>query len=283
MRSWFSTNIKDFGVTVGAGVKNMAQRWAQCLATQGRTWREAKENRPIKMRREELSWGRSLIVAALVVVLVGIASVVMTSHITATERERCFDHLYEEGNDIASYIEHVITHDRVELELLAEVVAQSDELTDPKLWQLLASFKAVGFMSQIGLLLPDDTVIYGDGVKLDVKGKLSFAQESALGAHISERSTGLLDSSALVLRHFVPVKRDGQVIGMLYGLVLLEQLPVSMSILPYTGKGAIYLLEGNTGNYLIDTWHDGPLGNMWQHGARELEPGYALTSRDFDP
>ena len=76
-----------------------------------------------------------------------------------------------------------------ELNLLAAMVAHSEEVTDPKLWQLLSSFKAVGFMSKVGLLLPDDTLVYGTGQKLNVKGKLSFASEATLGAHISERST----------------------------------------------------------------------------------------------
>ena len=274
MRSWFGTFIKDFSVKLGAGAQSWAQRWAQRLSTQNRTWRARKKSRPAKSPRDEMRWGRSLVGALLVVILVGIASVVMTNHIAAVERERCFDRLYEEGSDVATYIEHVVAHDREELKLLAALVAQSEEVTDPKLWQLLSSFKAVGFMSKIGLLLPDDTLVYGTGQKLNVKGKLSFDSEAALGAHISARSTSLFDPNKYVLRHFVPVERAGQVVGMLYGLVVLDQLPISMSSLPYTGKGAIFLIESDTGNYLIDTWHQGPLGNIWQKGERELASGY---------
>ena len=272
MRSWFGTFIKDFSVKLGAGAQSWAQRWAQRLSTQNRTWRARKKSRPDKSPRDEMRWGRSLVGALLVVILVGIASVVMTNHIAAVERERCFDRLYEEGSDVATYIEHVVAHDREELKLLAALVAQSEEVTDPKLWQLLSSFKAVGFMSKIGLLLPDDTLVYGTGQKLNVKGKLSFDSEAALGAHISARSTSLFDPNKYVLRHFVPVERAGQVVGMLYGLVVLDQLPISMSALPYTGKGAIFLIESDTGNYLIDTCYnfadfkrsliDGQLGVM---------------------
>ena len=270
MRSWFGTNLKDFSVKLGAGAQSCVQR----LTANGRTWLACRKSRPAQGQRDELRLGRSLIGAALVVLLMGIASIVMTNHIAAIERERCFDRLYEEGSDVATYIEHAIAHDREELELLAAVVEQYEDISDPKLWQLLSSFKAVGFMSQIGLLLPDDTVIYGKGQKLDVSGKLSFARAVAQGAHISERSTSLFDLNSYVLRHFVPVKRDGQVVGLLYGVVLLDKLQVSLSALPYTGKGAIFLIEGDTGNYLIDTWHQGVLGNIWQRGEPELASGY---------
>lgn len=144
-------------------------------------------------QHDELRWGRSLIIAAFMMGLVLIASVVMIRHINHTERERCFDQLYREAIDIADYIEQRIARDREELELLSAVVARSDNLAAPELWQLINSFEQVGMMSDIALLLPDDTMIHGSGIKRNVKGRLSFAHEAALGAHISGRDVSVLN------------------------------------------------------------------------------------------
>ena len=225
-------------------------------------------------RRDDLNLGRSLVVAALMVVLVVCASIVMTNHISNTERERCFDRLYTEAADIATFIENSIASDREELELLTAVVAQSDDFNAPHLWNLLTSFDHVGFMSQLALLMPDDTVIYGAGQTIDARGQLSFQKEMGHGVHVSHRGKSLLNPDEYVLRHYYPIKREGQVVAILYGVVMIQKLPLTMSIQPYSGKGAMYLIEGDTGDFLVDTWHPGQVGNLWELGTRPTAPGY---------
>ena len=225
-------------------------------------------------RRDELNLGRSLAVAALMVVLVGCASIVMTNHISNTERERCFERLYTEASDIGAFIETAIASDREELKLLAAVVARSEDFHAASLWDLLNSFESVGFMSQLALLMPDDTVIYGAGQTIDAKGKLSFQKEIGHGIHVSHRGTSLLNPEEYVLRHYYPIKRDGQIVAILYGVVMIQKLPLTMAVQPYSGKGAMYLVEGDTGNFLVDTWHPGQVGNLWELGARPVAPGY---------
>ena len=36
----------------------------------------------------------------------------------------------------------------------------------------------------------------------------------------------------------------------------------------------MYIIDGNNGDFLIDTWHPGQVGNMWQLGTRKMAPGY---------
>ena len=230
------------------------------------------------VRHDELKLGRSLSVAVVMVVLIVVASIVMTNHITDNERKRCFDLLFTEARDIASSIETSINNDREVLQLLADVVAQSDDFNSPQLWNLMKSFDHMGFMSQLALLMPDDTIIYGAGQSIDASGLLSFNQELIRGKHISPRSVSLLDSKNYVLRHFCPVNRDGRVIALLYGVIRLQDLPVTMAMRPYGGKGAMFLIEAESGNFLIDTWHTGRLGNLRTYiGKREIASGYDVA------
>ena len=237
----------------------------------GRRWLAQKG----AVKRDELRWGRSLIIAAAMMALVLVASIVMIHHINNTERQRCFDQLYREASELCAFIENQIAADREALELLAAVVARSDDLGAVGLWQLISSFDQVGLMSDISLLLPDDTMLHGNGERVDVSGLLSFSQEAALGAHISQRSTSVLNPEDYVLRHFVPVVRGGETIALLYGMVSLKNLPAQLQLSPYGGRGAMYIVEGSNGNFLLDTWHtQTKLGNLWQLGRRQAGDGY---------
>ena len=225
-------------------------------------------------KHDELRWGRSLVIAAAMMCLVLLASVVMIQHINQTERQRCFDQLYREAIDIAQYVEDRIANDREELELLAAVIARSDDMAAPVLWRLLNSLEPVGMISDLVLLLPDDTLIHGAGEVVDARGKISFVQEAAHGAHVSARVTSIVDPELYILRHFVPVMRAGKTVAMLYGIISLQDFPINIHITPYDGKGAMYIVEGQSGNFLIDTWHPGKLTNMWDLGTRKVAPGY---------
>ncbi len=224
--------------------------------------------------RDEMRWGRSFTIAGLMIAFVVVASVVTMHHINETERERCFERLYQEAGDIAASIRRSANNDREQLMLLSQVVAQYEDLADPGLWKLLCSFDNVGMMAQVSLLLPDNTVIYGPGQRLDATGTLSFEQEAAKGAHISYRSTSLINPEEYVLRHFMPIIRDGQVVALLYGVILIQHFPVLVGMTPYAGAGSMYIVEGKSGNFLMDTWHPGQVGNIWDLGTRKMAPGY---------
>ena len=51
-----------------------------------------------------------------------------------------------------------------------------------------------------------------------------------------------------------------------------------MAMRPYGGKGAMFLIEAESGNFLIDTWHTGRLGNLRTYiGKREIASGYDVA------
>lgn len=224
-------------------------------------------------RSDEIHWGRSLSVTFLMVGVILVASICVFNYINNMERDRCFERLYEEASNIASYIERGVNNDRDQLELLAAIIANHKGLSTSELQHLLSSFDQVGMMAHVNLLLPDNTMITHDGKRIDVTGKLSFEQEAAKGVHISDRETDILTGD-YIIRHFMPVIRDGQIVAMLYGVITLNTLPKTVGLEPYGGRGALYLIDGNNGDFFIDTWHPGQVGNIWQLGTRKMAPGY---------
>src|SRR5699024_9108301 len=73
---------------------------------------------------------------------------------------------------------------------------------------------------------------------------------------------------------YVPIVQNQKTIALLCGVIELENFPTEMLAAPYGGKAAVYIVEGENGNFLVDTWHPGNLGNIWSLGERNMAPGY---------
>lgn len=218
-------------------------------------------------------WRKSLAVTLILILVMIIMSIFVVRWINHMEEDYSFERLYEEAAALSQDMQIYAKNDREQLEILSTLISGYDDPASPELWRLLSSYDSIGMASDIALLLPDNTVITGSGQRIDAEGKISFEKESALGAHISNRETSLTDEEEYVVRHYVPVIKDGETTAMLYGVIELNRLPEEIKANPYGGKAAIYMIEGNSGDFLLDTWHDEP-GNIWDLGEREMAPGY---------
>ena len=227
-----------------------------------------------RKKTEDIRWGRPVFTTGVMILLIVAASFCVIRYINDMEEEKCFDRLYEEADGLAEQIEMRADNDGEELEMLSEMIAKYDDLSSEELWSLLDSYTSVGMMSRLEILLPGDQVIVRGGERIDAAGILSFEKEAMQGVHITNRETDILDSENYIVRHYVPVVRNGETIAMLYGIIELGELPEMENMNPYGGEGAMYIIDGSTGDFLVDTWHTEEGGNMWEMGQREMAPGY---------
>lgn len=225
-------------------------------------------------KSDVMRWSRPIVTTGFMTLLMVAASFVLFNYINSIEEKKCFERLYEEAAGLAADIEMHAANDREELQILAEIIAEYDALDSEKLWGLLDSNTSIGMMSRVELLLPGDQAVVRGGKTVDAAGVLSFEEEAAQGEHITNRETDILDGDNYIVRHYVPVIRDGETVAMLYGVIELGELPEEINMNPYGGKGATYIIDGKTGDFLVDTWHPGEGGNMWAMGGREMAPGY---------
>ena len=71
----------------------------------------------------------------------------------------------------------------------------------------------------------------------------------------------------------VPVVRDGETIAILYGMVPLQELSRSYKTDLYGGNAFVLIVDGSTGDILVDTWHN-TLGNLSELRGRKMLMGY---------
>ena len=223
------------------------------------------------MRKNRGYWGGPLAAAVVLVLLVSLAGFLVTERVNRQEEQASFDRLAEEADKMARSIEAMVDSDREKLTLLARLLAMGvGERED-----FLVLYQGTGtFFSRLEVLLPGDQVVTAGGLWTSAAGKLSFRQEAALGAHISDRELDL-DGEGQVVRHYVPVVRQGETVAMLCGVIELGSLVQELPYKPYGGQAAVYLIDGATGDFLIDTWHTGEEpGNIWALGSRPMAEGY---------
>ena len=219
---------------------------------------------------------RSLAVTLALVLFVIAVSFFVTGQINYIEEQYSFEELRQEVRKLAETVQSHFQDDREQLSVLAAVAASYDELDSPELWQILDSYVSVGMIDRVEILLPDGAVLTRGAQRVELGGALNFEQEAALGAHITNRVTDLTGSGSYALRHYVPIQKGGRTVALLYGVIQLSSLPrdlpsVSFS---YGGSAAVYLIDGATGDFLMDTWHQDTAGNIWELGERTMAPGY---------
>ena len=224
-------------------------------------------------RKMKTHWQSSLVVTILLIFLIVAISLIMTDRINNMEEERSFDRLEEQAGNLDNDIRREMVDDCRQLELLATVVSKYDDMTSDELWKIIDSYNTWGVISRLELLLPGDIVITDGGKEISSGGALSYEKEAAQGAHVTNRETDVRNKDQYVVRNYVPVVRDGNTVAMLYGVIELGSLPEELAVTSY-GEAALYIIDAATGDFLVDTWHNDPDGNIWELGKREMAPGY---------
>lgn len=188
--------------------------------------------------------------------------------------QRSFDELTTATRQIAKDFVDTANADQTILSAMAELIAGHDERDNDAVLRIMKSFSlSETFVSTVALLRPDGTLLLTDGTRYDVSGAFDFETEAARGAYISDRVTSYFAPEKLVVRNVVPVKRDGETIAILYGVVLLQELSRNYQIDLYNGNALLLLVDGNNGDILLDTWHDS-LGNLSELRGRKMLKGY---------
>ena len=218
-------------------------------------------------------WQKPMVVTVILILLMAAASLIVVKQINSYEERKCFDRLREETKELLRDIETNIKNDTENLELLARVVSEYEDLDSEALWEILDSYTDSGMISGLELLLPDNSVLTESGRRIDAEGILSFQEEKSLGVHMSDREEDLNEKGRYIVRNCVPVIQDGETKAILCGIIDLQEFPEKMKLEPYGGDAALYLIDGNTGEFLADTWHK-ELGNIWEMGERRLAEGY---------
>ena len=181
--------------------------------------------------------------------------------------QHSFDELTASTKRLAEDYYSGLKNDQVFLSAVAELIAKQESKDADTILQVMNSFDFTeSFLTSMILLLPDGQLLHKDGTWYDVSDRIDFAAEAAKGAYLSDRVRSLFAPENFVVR-------SGETIAILYGVISLQEIPRAYISDYYNGKAFILLVDGSTGDILLDTWHN-TLGNLSDMDGRKTLKGY---------
>ena len=227
-------------------------------------------------------WQKPAIVVASVVFFAAmIATLLVSSQVVdARMRAFCFKELKQTAQELAAKLNGDVVTDRSMLRVIAASIAAQGDENDQTLLAAMGSFDvSTSYVSYLEYLRADGRLLHQNGTYLETPDSLSFAQEAAAAPYISNRLTGIFNARDQVIRSAVPVVRGGETIGVLYGIVSLDEFSKGYKTEVYDGEAFVLLEEGDSGDFLLDMWHK-TLGNVSDLGGRKALPGFDFAKLD---
>ena len=205
---------------------------------------------------------KNLTATAVMILIIAILFVSAYLWISELIEERSFLRMEEGVETVIEEISQKMNRDSRILNTTANILANSENFDADAMQRVMTSISPMLETMYMEILLPDDTIIATDGTILPNNGEISFEKEMPLGEHVSNRRVSILDGNTYVLRHFVPIVKDGETVAMLFGVTNLTKLPSVLNIDHiYNASADAYIIDTQNGDYIMDTWRD-HLGNL---------------------
>ena len=209
-----------------------------------------------------------------IIAIILLCSVFLTMmvYLYNTAEEEAYENLHMQTKQIKDDITLQLLSDRENLATMANFAAKLH--TDGESYNLMFdSFKPIGLIENIGILLPDNTFVTKTA-SINLDGKISFQEESQRGAYISGRVKDLTVDGYEIIRSAVPIKVKGETVGVLYGVIKLDKIGERYAQMAQELEGQLFVYEKATGDLVIDNVHD-ELGNISFLKDREYKKCYS--------
>ena len=212
------------------------------------------------------------IVTAILILIVFFA-MVMSFYIKA--EDDAYEMLHIQTKQIKDDLTLQLKSDRENLVTMANFAAKL--YSDGESYNLMFdSFKPIGLLSNIGILNPDNTFVTKFG-SVNLDGKISFAEEAALGEYISGRIPDLTGARKEIIRSAVPIKVNGEIVGILYGVIQLDVIGEKYSNMAKEHDAQLFVYDKETGKFVIDTLNKKP-GELSDFKDREYNDDYSYEA-----
>ncbi len=228
----------------------------------------------------------STIVIAVAVILIAACFAVSMNVISDYAEKDCFDKIEESTSQISDMFVHSMDMHKTQLEMFSDILTTNESNSDEVLQKYMEKFCETQTFSGVCIHRKDGThEFYGK----HLHGELaipSFDAEVKRLPYISDVYRLGESRKESYVYIAVPIIRGGETTAVLYGYISLESFPSFISSTAYDGECEFYIVDGNTGDFLMDEYHrldkDGqteiPLSNVFDGsmGERETKPGYSF-------
>lgn len=178
----------------------------------------------------------------------------MVNYLYNKTHEEAYENLHVQTKQVKDDLILQLTSDRENLSTMANFAAKL--YSDGGDYSLLfESFKPIGMIENIGVLNPDNTFSTKAG-NIDLSGAISFEEEKAKGEYISGKVNDLTKDDYELIRSAVPVKVNGEIVGILYGAIKPDKLSARYIGIVEELDAQLFIYEKSSGDILIHSIQD---------------------------
>ncbi len=229
----------------------------------------------------------SQIIIIAAVMLIGFCFVKSMLIVDKYAEDDCFDSIEETASQISDMFSHSMKQRQTQLTLFANILAVDETNSDELIQTYIENFCSTQNFAAVCIHWQDgSSQSYGFHPHEEVNS-LPFKSEINKLPYISDVYSEGDKRSEKYVYQAVPMKRGDDIVGILYGYISLDKFPDFISSTAYDGKCEFYIVDGNTGDFMMDEYHrygkndtslELPLGNVYDGsmGNREAKNGYSM-------
>lgn len=221
----------------------------------------------------------NILVIALLISMLSIGFLVAYQKVDELAVTFCFRNLEQATAQAGKEVYNHVRGDQEQLKAIANIISGFASVDSPETKKVLSSYQGNGMLSGLEIVFPDNRLLMRGGRELNGAGKISFQQEAALGSHLSGIERDFSDEGKRVIRHYAPIQKGDQTVALLCGVIELEKLPELYTTRAFDGQAQVYLIDGESGDFIYDTWHN-TLGNIYDMESRKMKEGFTKDQAD---
>ena len=205
-------------------------------------------------KNQKISYREKSIIATLILILcMAVLSGIYVSVIYRTTEEQSYEELARTTREAVDEFESNYRSDRSMLRMLSKAISSEENIHGMKVINYLDFYNVNNLISNIGILQADNKVIQATSSNVDATGVLDFKAESTLGEHITGPVPSLENPEKDVIRSFVPIRKNGKTIAMLYGAAQVNNVARTWTPNIYDGLAMIAIIDRDTGKTILTT------------------------------
>ncbi len=227
--------------------------------------------------------GKENIAAAFILMLlIGIGFLTILWLLQSYSVDFCLRTLKEETQEVQEDIYIQISFAQSQLEMLADIIEEEDEITSDRVVKILQSDTEIGLVSRLGIVLPDNQILNQDGNVLESVNEITFETLAEKGSFITNVEQDNLETNRSVLFINIPIKKGNRTEGILFGVIDPQEMYDYFEVEIFDGNADIFIVDTRNMEFIMDTLHGHTRSSDALEG-RKIKKGYSeeQASKDF--
>jgi len=201
-------------------------------------------------------------------------SIAVVNYTYDTAKKSGYENLHIQTKEIKEDLELQLISDTENLQTMANFAAKL-HANGESMDIMLKSFKTIGLIEEVGVLFPDNSLVTRTGT-FPVTSEVSFDEEVKKAPYISGLVNDLTVENRKIVRNCVPIIVEGEVVGILYGVINPQTLEKRLLKNSSLKAAQIFIVERNTGIFIVNTISD-DVDNFSILETREFVDGHSYN------